>query len=180
MDGTSSLERVYPGGAVPVGWKLLAQARVESPHVPATDLALAVGVSAQTIRIWTRKPEYQRYENWVLKQEYDKLVPNGGQKDTPVERLKEKVFDYADECFERLKDIIETSQDPKLVSSLSQDILDRAGVAPVKEIKHSGQRAMIVSEEVLRMFAARAIEAGVEPVLDNIIDADVEDEARAS
>lgn len=161
------LERVYPGGEVPIGWKLLVQARMEQPAVAATDLALIVGVSAQTIRIWQKKAAYQRYENWALKGEIERIVPNGGQESTPAERVKEMVSDYAEDCFLRLQDILEGTSNQKLAVAISQDLLNRAGIAPVQEVKHTGAgRAMVMTPEVLQMFARRALEAGVDPIID--------------
>lgn len=111
-------------------WKILAQLRKDNPMITAEDLAKQLGTNSNTIRMWTRKPLYQSYENWYLGQTADH-VPL----DTKRSRaeVQDTLDEFAQEMLARLIDIAETSHDQKLLVQIGFDALDRAGYGAVKK-----------------------------------------------
>ena len=152
---------------VRIEWKMIADIRCEQPDVPVTVLANRTGRSAQTIYVWLRRDAYQRYENWVFEQKKQQW--------TPFERaaradVAEELQEFSGEMLDRLRLIAETSGDDKLVASVSQDWLDRAGYAP-KHKTDARATQIILSEGAIRALLDRAREAQGEVVVGEVVPA---------
>jgi hypothetical protein len=143
-------------------WKLLAQIRANEPNVPISECAKRLGYSYQSVLMWLKKPEYQRYENWFLGKQYA---------DLPVsvrmerEAVQEVFQDFAGEMQERLLAIIETTPDQRLASTLAQDWLDRAGHSPVRRMEHRGM-TFTITADLHEMLERRAAEAALPTTLE--------------
>lgn len=111
-------------------WKILAELRKDNPGVPISDIAKQLGVNAATCRMWIRQPLYQSYENWFLRQTYEALPLAA--KRTRAE-VTDELDEFAQEMLVRLRDIVETSNDDKLIASIGFDVLDRAGYGAAKK-----------------------------------------------
>jgi len=154
--GEAQLDRLYP---LPVRteWKILAQIRANEPNVPISEVAKRLGYSYQSVLMWLKKPDYQRYENWYLGKVYDEL---------PVElrrsrELVQETFqEFAGEMQDRLMSIIETTPDARLAAGLAQDWLDRAGHSPVRHMEHRGI-SFTITADLHAMLEQRAAEAAV-------------------
>mgnify|MGYP005818496997 CR=1 FL=1 len=109
-------------------YKLLAGLRTEHPEWTVKELASRLGYSGGAIRTWLKSPEYQRFENWLLKKTWEAMPALVRESH---EQVQERFADFAGYMQERLLDIIDTSEDPKLQAQVAQDWLDRAGHAPV-------------------------------------------------
>jgi len=136
-------------------YKLLAHMRVENPQASPKELAAALGYSHAAIRHWLKTPDYQRFENWLLKKHVESLPP-------AIRNMREDIearfTDFAGYMQERLLDIVDTTEDPKLVESIAQDWLDRAGFAPVKK-QLSGVLSLTLTPEAVQELLRREREA---------------------
>lgn len=135
-------------------WKLLALLRKDNPGITQVECGKQLGVSALTIRHWMDKPLYQSYENWLLEKAYDS---------TPLDlkrarsEVKEELDEFAVEMLGRLRDIVETTSDEKLLTQIGFDMLDRAGYA---EPKRDAQRSIqvILTPELVAILQKRQAE----------------------
>jgi hypothetical protein len=149
---------------------LMAAVLEVGPGMSAKDKADMVGVSTHTIRKWERDPAFQRYQTWYIENKYIVTPPHHPSQEAPVpaavkrRQLREEISEYAEEMFDRLKSIIETTEDEKLVVATAQDIMDRAGHAPQRTVTKTAP-VMLLTPEALALFNQRAIEAGHEPVI---------------
>jgi|SRR5690606_10653670 transposase len=145
---------------VPLQWKIAVRLRIANPGMPWKQIAKHIGVSQQTVYLWTKKPEFQRYEAWAVDQVKLDLPPELVEARKAVaDRVRAKFESHAEEMQDRLLAILETEDDPKLQASIAQDWLDRAGHAPLR--KDSGPRgvAVVMTPEILERFFGRAAEA---------------------
>jgi len=172
----SAIVRTYPGGYVRPEWQVLAHSVADAPAATSGDLALVVGVSAQTIRNWRRNPEYQAYEMWLLGEAFGKTVVGAvsgiayaSRASTipltslttreRLPRIKEEISEYAVECFDRLKDIMETTTSEKLQADVARDLLDRAGHQAVR--REAAPRAtFVLTPQLYEILQKRQAEAG--------------------
>lgn len=163
---------------VPPGWIMLAKARLEAPGARTAELASVVGVSTHLIKRWLGLPDYQRYEYWLTNKTFDPRPPDhmyggGGPATLPVkvrvEKLKEEIGEYTVEMWDRLKQIMDTTEDEKLIVSTTQDLLDRAGHSAVRTIQHQKAGAMVMTPELLAILQRRALEAGEAPIIDAVV-----------
>lgn len=140
--------------AVRTEFKLLALLRKDNPGISNVECAKQLGVNQNTIRVWLQKPLYQSYENWFLTQTYESQVLSEKRQRSEV---KEDLDEFAVEMLGRLKDIVETSNDDKLIVSIGFDMLDRAGYA---EPKRDQARAIqfLMTPELINMLQQRAKE----------------------
>jgi DNA-binding MarR family transcriptional regulator len=144
----------YPGGYVRTEFKLMAELRCQAPDIGKSDIAKRLGVSYQTVRMWLMRPEYQRYENWVIRQVYDAL---------PLEEralradVTETFQTFASEMQERLLHIVETTEDEKLQAAIAHDWLDRSGHSAVKKTDNRSF-TFVLTPEAAAMLAQRAAE----------------------
>jgi hypothetical protein len=146
----------YPGGGVRLEFRLLAGYRLENSALTAAELARMLGRSAQTVLVWLRKPEYQRYENWVFTKNFESLPPEVRDART---RVQEKLTEYSEEMADRLLVLLETSEDPKFQAQIAQDWLDRSGhVAQRKQ--EAGGTQFILTADAIRELRRRSEEAG--------------------
>jgi transposase-like protein len=158
-----SLPEVYPGGTVPVGWKVLVEQRRQFPGASLRELAKTIGVNQQTVYSWVKKPEYQRYENWVLTQKFEG-APETKQEAVrdAVAGVKLKYETYLDEMFDRLQHILETTESEKLQTEIILDGFDRVGLVSKKDAA-ARVTPILVTPEVMQEFMDRASEAGLMP-----------------
>jgi len=150
-------EAVYDT-AVRVEWKLMAGFREDEPSITNVELAKRVGVNANTIARWLKDLHYQRYENWVLTQNYAALSVVEKNKIQDVVAI---FTEGATEMQDRLLGIIQSTGDPKLEASLCQDWLDRAGHAPQRNVANTGQKIVVLSAEAIEVLLRRSAEAGL-------------------
>ena len=142
-------------------WKLLGSIQIEEPMATLQDKATRLGVNVNTVRRWIRDQTYQRYENWLINKTLV-TIPAEEQK-----ILADQYESHAPNMQRRLMDIIESTNDPKLESSLALDWLDRTPSAPKRgAAAASGGLVLHLDAEALAIFAQRAIEAGLQPVID--------------
>ena len=142
-------------------WKLLGSMQVEEPMATLQDKATRIGVNVNTVRRWLRDQTYQRYENWLINKTFV-TVPAEEQK-----ILADQYESRAPDMQQRLLDIIESTNDPKLESSLALDWLDRTPSAPKRgAAAASGGLVLHLDADALATFAQRAVEAGLQPVID--------------
>ena len=142
-------------------WKLLGSMQVEEPMATLQDKATRIGVNVNTVRRWLRAQTYQRYENWLINKTFV-TVPAEEQK-----ILADQYESRAPDMQQRLLDIIESTNDPKLESSLALDWLDRTPSAPKRgAAAASGGLVLHLDADALATFAQRAVEAGLQPVID--------------
>lgn len=147
---------------VPTPWKMAVELRVKNPSASWKEVAKSLGYSHQTLLIWAKKPEFQRYENFVLQRILPDLpVAVELERKAVMQRVAERFETHAEEMQERLLTILETTEDTKLQAAIAQDWLDRTG-AGAKRPNDSRGFAVIMSEELLERFMLRAGEAGVE------------------
>jgi hypothetical protein len=151
------------GDYVRTEWKLLCERRLAAPDLSPVDLAKGLGFSASTVRIWLRSPHYQRYENFVIAQRRVELTREQVAPSSrfATETVPERFQEYQASMQERLLDIIETSENQKLVSELCKDWMAYGGVVP-KATPQQGSRVPALSEEMILMFARRAMESGLD------------------
>jgi len=142
-------------------WKILALLRRDNPGITYAELGRQLGVSHLTIMHWTRKPLYQSYENWLINATYDNTPL--ALKRTRAE-VKYQLDEFAEEMLERLRDIVETSGDERLIAQIGFDVLDRAGYS---EPKRDANRPInvVLTTELLAQLARRAQEAVAAPDL---------------
>jgi hypothetical protein len=140
---------------VRTAFKLLALLRRDNPGISNVDCAKQLGVSVLTISHWLNKPLYQSYENWLINATYDSqpLPEKRSRAD-----FKGELDEFAEEMFERLKDIVETTNDSALVAKIGFDMLDRAGYA---EPKRDSARSVnvVLTADLLDVLMRRAVEA---------------------
>lgn len=133
----------------------MALYKKDNPTATQEELAKSIGVSANTIRHWLRKPLYQSYENWLINSTYEEMPLQAKRR---REDVQEDLDEFAQEMLDRLRDIAETSQDQKLVAQIGFDALDRAGYAAAK--KDSARPInLIITEELLATIRQRAVES---------------------
>ena len=158
LPGQEPLEKPFPSYIRPE-WRALAHLRIKE-FKNWRECAQELGVSYQTVLLWSKKVLYQQYEAHLQGAYLDSLPPAVRKK---REQVKEDIEDCASDMFERLKVIVETTGDQKLAASIAQDLLDRAGVAAVQEkkISHNIQ----LSDDKLEALFARANEIG-KPIID--------------
>lgn len=143
------------GVPVRTEFKLMAEMRVREPNIPLSDIAKRLGFSYQTILMWSKKPLYQAYETWLVRNEYAALPPE-------VRRAKEEVQDgfaeFAGEMQDRLLAILETTPDQRLAATIAQDWLDRAGHTPIHKQELRGV-SFTITAELHAILERRAREA---------------------
>jgi transposase-like protein len=144
-------EPVFPH-PIRTEWKLLAIFKKDNPVASIGDCARAMGVNYHTIRAWIRQPLYQSYENWFLRRESDALPFETRLRNAD---MKDELDEFAVEMHDRLRSIVETTTDDKLIAQVAFDALDRAGYAPEKR---DAKRpiSLILTTEVLAALAQRA------------------------
>jgi len=75
-------------------------------------------------------------------------------------RIKEEISEYAVECFDRLKDIMETTTSEKLQADVARDLLDRAGHQAVR--RETAPRAtFVLTPQLYEILQKRQAEAGI-------------------
>lgn len=146
---------------VPTGMKMLAQMRVKNPMESVKTVAKAIGVSYQTAKIWMKRPDYQRYESWLMKHSLPELPEETRiARETIAERVREKFESHAEDMQDRLLEILETVDDPRLQAEIAKDWLDRTGHGARREEK-KGSSVMVLSGEAMAEILRRAEEAGL-------------------
>ena len=139
-------------------WKLLGSIQVEEPMTTLQDKAGRLGVNVNTVRRWLRDNTYQRYENWLINKTFVQV---------PVEEqriIADQYEAHAPEMQARLLDIIDSTDDPKLESTLCLDWLDRTPSAPKRgAAAASGGLVLHLDASALATFMVRATEAGLPP-----------------
>lgn len=142
-------------------WKLLGSIQVEEPMATLQDKAERIGVNVNTIRRWLRNNDYQRYENWLVNKVFASV---------PAEEqriLADMYESHAPDMQQRLLDIIDSTSDPKLESSLALDWLDRTPSSPKRgAAASSGGLILHLDAEALATFINRSNEAGLQPPID--------------
>lgn len=88
-------------------------------------IAEAMGVHYATIRRWFGDPRFI-----IFVRQFDETLFE--QIDAEIGSLKGRLEEAAPHAFEELLSIMATAEDPKVRAQVAQDILDRAGHAPVK------------------------------------------------
>jgi|TARA_R110002020_G_scaffold30908_3_gene97040 hypothetical protein len=142
-------------------WKMLGSLQVEEPMATLQDKASRLGVNVNTVRRWLKDNDYQRYENWLINKTFVSV---------PLEEqriISETYETHAPDMQQRLLDIIESTNDPKLESALAQDWLDRTPSAPKRgAAASSGGLVLHLDADALATFINRATEAGLPPPID--------------
>jgi hypothetical protein len=142
-------------------WKLLGSIQVEEPMATLQNKAERIGVNVNTVRRWLRDNAYQRYENWLINKTFVHV---------PAEEqriIADRYESHAPEMQARLLDIIESTNDPKLESSLCLDWLDRTPSAPKRgAAAASGGLVLHLDADALATLVQRSNEAGLEPPID--------------
>lgn len=147
--------------AIKTSWKLLAIMRRDTPSLTNGDCARSLGVNENTIRHWLQTPLYQSYENWFLEKSYEA---------TPLAikmsraEVKESIDEFAEEMLFRLKDIVETSSDEKLIANIGFDMLDRAGYSEPKKDSNRPIN-LVLTPELATMLFQRSREIASESVV---------------
>lgn len=167
-----ALVPVYPH-YVPPGWQLLLVAMCEVPSASCVELSKMTGVNAQTIRNWRKKPEFASYQQWYLETHYashgapviSQVVSSTPSTFRQRKELKEEISDFARESFDRLCEIMETTDDEKLQVNIAQDMMDRAGFQASRKVEVHKQ-AMILTPELLETLNRRAAEAKQAPIVE--------------
>lgn len=148
---------------VPTKWKLVLELRLKNLNESWKTIAKLAGYSYQTVLMWSKDPEFQRYETWLIERRLiDTATPEQrAQQKATMERVRDKFESHAEEMQERLLTILETAEEPGLQAKIAQDWLDRSG-APAQRVD-SGRRgfAVVMTEEMLASFFARSREAGL-------------------
>jgi len=150
-------------------WKLLAKTRIENPSLSIAEIATALGRNANTVHMWIRRPEYQRYENWCIAQQNVMITPTMPLP-TPRERkqLQDHINYFAEEMFERLQVIVEQTSDNKLLTDIAHDALDRAGFSAQKHVSR-GAPTFVITEEAMRVLLSREQEAQGEVIVGEVV-----------
>jgi hypothetical protein len=142
-------------------WKLLGSMQVEEPMGTLQDKADRIGVNVNTVRRWIRDQNYQRYENWLINKTLVHIPP------AEQRIIAEQYEAHAPDMQQRLLDIIESTSDPKLESSLALDWLDRTPSAPKRgAAASSGGLVLHLDADALATLVTRAQEAGLPPPID--------------
>lgn len=149
---------VYPQ-PIRTEYKLLAKARIENPSLSVSEIAMALGRNPQTVHMWLRRPDYQAYETWLLAKQNTAMEPTMALP-TPRERkqMVDQINEFAEEMFERLQVIVETSNDNKLLTSIAQDALDRAGYVTKRTTERTSPQ-FILTAEAMEVLLRREAEA---------------------
>lgn len=170
MEGPTSLASLkaenaeYPGGPVPLQWRMLADMRMKDPHIPLATAAKALGFSPTTIYLWTKRPEYQRYETWLFHSTWEPSLAVSTERAVGMQRVKERFEEHAAEMQDRLLAILDTVDDPRLSAQIAHDWLDRAGASAQRAAPIRGL-TLVASEELLQRFLTRAVEAELTTVV---------------
>jgi hypothetical protein len=133
---------------------LLALLRRDNPDITNGECAKQLGTNPNSIGAWLRSPLYQSYENWLLERTFEGLpLPEKIRRS----EVKEELDEFAVEMLLRLRDIVEHSNDDKLIAQIGFDMLDRAGFA---EPKREGQRpiSLILTPELIAILDRRRLE----------------------
>jgi hypothetical protein len=147
--------------AVRTEWKLLGAIQIEEPMATLQDKATRLGVNVNTVRRWLRNNNYQRYENWLINKTFV-TIPAEEQK-----IIADRYETHAPEMQTRLLDIIESTNDPKLESSLCLDWLDRTPSAPKRGAAHAaGGLVLHLDADALAILVQRSNEAGLTPPIE--------------
>lgn len=135
-------------------WKILAQLKVDNPSITQEECAKQIGVNPNTIRLWVRNPLYQSFENWFISKNYESMPVEVRKR---REDVQEELDEFAQEMLGRLKDIVETSHDNKLIAQIGFDALDRANYRPLQK---EGSRPIniIFTPEMLNELQRRRAE----------------------
>lgn len=141
---------------VRIEWKLCAHLRVENPAITQGELGKRLGRNINTIIRWVNDPEYQRYEAFVLRKEISEIDPTYLERTLDVQK---EFGERSPEMQERLYNLIQMVDDPKLEAELVQDWLDRAGHAPQRKVAGHGQTVVVITKEAAETFLQRAAEA---------------------
>lgn len=145
-------------------WRMLADMRMKDPRLPLCDAAKALGYSATTLYMWTKRPEYVRYENWLVSRIWDGVPPaERAERQASMVRVRERFEEHAGEMQDRLLAILDTVDDPKVQAQVAQDWLDRSGAAVQRNVAPRGL-TLIADAKLLERFLTRAIEAELIPI----------------
>jgi hypothetical protein len=138
---------------------MLADMRLKDPRIPLTEAAKSLGYAHTTLYVWIRRPEYIRYENWLISRDWQPLPPGErAERQASMTRVKERFEAHAEEMQDRLLAILDTVDDPKLQAQVAQDWLDRSGAAAQKTAPARGL-TLVADERLLKRFLDRAVEA---------------------
>jgi DNA-binding MarR family transcriptional regulator len=141
-------------------YKLLAALRAQPGAPSLREVADRLGYSYSAVLQWTKRPDYQRYESWLINQQFIELAPEG-------KKLREVISDqfseYAQYMQERLLAILDSTHNERLQKEIAQDWLDRAGHGPIR--RSDGRSIQLVlTPELVQQLRDRAAEAQLEPV----------------
>ena len=149
---------------VPTEWKLAVQRKLMDPTATWKQVAKDLGFTQQTVYIWTRNPEFQRYENWCITKELRDLPPEvRARRADARERLELGFETHAEEMQERLLAILATTDDEKLQASIAQDWLDRTPGGQSVRTTDKRSLQLVMTPELLEMFEIRRREAELPP-----------------
>ena len=108
--------------------------RMKDPRLPLNEAAKSLGYSPTTLYMWTKRPEYIRYENWLVSKQWDGVPPaERAERQASQARIKERFEEHAEEMQDRLLAILDTVDDPKIQTQVAMDWLDRAGHSVQRE-----------------------------------------------
>jgi len=158
---TPTLDEQYDR-RVPSGWKFALDLKLKDPGLGWKAIAKAIGYSYQTVLMWTTRPEFQRYESWVVSRQFSPLIPEEERKrQSVIDRVRGKFETHMEEMQDRLLVLLDTVDDPSLQAKIAQDWLDRGG-APAARLDN-GKRgfALVMSPEMINAFFERSKEAGL-------------------
>lgn len=162
---------IYPGDPVPTAWKVMVELKLQNPGITGKELRKVLGYNQQTIYLWQRRADYQKYENWALRRESTgassvvheaSLVVETTRIET-LSRVRERFESYTEEMQDRLLTIIRMTDNEKLQAELCQDFLDRAGVEKVKPRDAPRATPILFTTDAVKEFFSRASEAGLVP-----------------
>lgn len=138
--------------------------RIENPAASLKDIARALGYTHYTVYAWVKLMEYQRYEDFLLKKQIGEIpIHVQEERKTAMQKVQGNFESHAEEMQNRLLAIVDTVDDPDLVAKISMDWLDRAGASAPKDRK-TNNAVVVMSEEMMEKFFARAAEAGLDVV----------------
>lgn len=154
-------EKVYDR-PVPTGWKMAVDLRLKNPGLSWKEIAKAIGYSYQTVLLWVKRPEYQRYEAFIVRNQLSEESPViQAERKATLDRVREKIESHSEEMLDRLLTIIETAEEPALQAKVAQDWLDRAGAVSQRAERNPRGFTLVMQPDVLQMFFDRAKEAGL-------------------
>ena len=148
---------------VPTGWKFIIDLRMKDPSLSWKQIAKTVGYNYQTVLLWTARPDFQRYENWVISKQFSLLrtAEEEHNRKAVLERVRGKFESHMEEMQDRLLTILDTAEDPSLQAKIAQDWLDRSG-APAQRLDNSKRTfAMVMTPRMIEEFFERSKQAGL-------------------